>query len=65
VTFCMCFSSPLCVLHAQSISSSWLDHPHNISWSVQVTKHLIMQLSPVSSFLGPDGFISTLFADIL
>jgi hypothetical protein len=45
---CIHFSPLSCVLRVMPISFSWLRHPINIWWSVQVTKLLIMHCSAAS-----------------
>jgi hypothetical protein len=45
----------------------WFNHPNNIRRRIQVVKFIIMQFSPrsVSSLLGPNILLNTLFSETL
>jgi hypothetical protein len=66
---CMQLSCFPCVLHVLPISISWLYHPNNILWEVQIFKLLFMSsLSPVAYYFGllrPKVILSTLLLDTL
>jgi hypothetical protein len=61
------FLSPMCHVPHPS-HPLWFDHSDYISWGMQMLKFLIMQFSPLCSYLyllGPKIFLSSLFLNTL
>jgi hypothetical protein len=56
------FSYPTCMLHVLPANPSWSNHHNNIRWIVQIINLLIMQFSPILSYLISYTFHSTFFS---